>query len=255
MGPRYSRTSAPAAPPPPRVRSTPGVAASPRPGGAVISEITARRQPSDRDMRRKRPPLLSFLLRMSTARRVGRVLSLLALDFAGLSLAIFTALALKAAVLGHLNVAHAVTETLPRHSPPVRALGSLCRARRAAGTVADRREPFRGDVRRPAVRGCQRSAVLELLHLLWVARIRPAVRLVAACRLRADHRRDASRGRLPPARGSRRHRQAHRRCRKRPRRRSPRVDRGRRRSRQTACARWARSAICNRCSGPSTSMR
>ncbi len=106
MGPRYSRTSAP---PPVRDRSklTPaGYGASP-----VISEITARRQPTDRDMRRKRPPALSFLLRMATARRFGRVVSLLVLDFAGVSLAIFTALALKAAVLGHLEVGHAITET------------------------------------------------------------------------------------------------------------------------------------------------
>jgi len=48
-----------------------------------MSEVTARKVPSDHDMRRKRPPALSFLLRMATARRVARVVSLLALDFAG----------------------------------------------------------------------------------------------------------------------------------------------------------------------------
>jgi exopolysaccharide biosynthesis polyprenyl glycosylphosphotransferase len=52
----------------------------------------------DRDMRRKRPAV-SFLLRMVTVRRVASVLSLLALDFVGVSLAIFTALLLKAALL------------------------------------------------------------------------------------------------------------------------------------------------------------
>ena len=36
------------------------------------------------DVRRKRPPALSFLLRMETLRRRARVVSLLALDFAGL---------------------------------------------------------------------------------------------------------------------------------------------------------------------------
>ena len=36
------------------------------------------------DVRRKRPPLLSFLLRMETLRRALRVVSLLALDFAAL---------------------------------------------------------------------------------------------------------------------------------------------------------------------------
>jgi hypothetical protein len=49
---------------------------------------------SDRDIRRKRPPALSLLMRMSTAWRVARVVSLLALDFAGVALAIFTALVL-----------------------------------------------------------------------------------------------------------------------------------------------------------------
>ena len=48
-------------------------------------------------MRRKRPPLLSFLLRMETLRRVARVVSLLVLDFVGVAAAIFTALMLKAA--------------------------------------------------------------------------------------------------------------------------------------------------------------
>jgi exopolysaccharide biosynthesis polyprenyl glycosylphosphotransferase len=51
----------------------------------------------ERDVRRKRPPALSFLLRMDTLRRVTRGLSLLALDFAALFVAILTALCLKAA--------------------------------------------------------------------------------------------------------------------------------------------------------------
>src|SRR3954462_14892329 len=51
----------------------------------------------ERDMRAKRPPLLSFLLRWSTVRRALRVVSLLALDLAAIILAIFTALCLKAA--------------------------------------------------------------------------------------------------------------------------------------------------------------
>ena len=53
---------------------------------------------SERDVRRRRPPGLSLLLRWETMRRVGRVLSLLALDFAGVTAAIFAALALKAIV-------------------------------------------------------------------------------------------------------------------------------------------------------------
>jgi exopolysaccharide biosynthesis polyprenyl glycosylphosphotransferase len=49
----------------------------------------------DRDVRRKRPPLLMFVLRMSTLRRVARVSSLLILDFIGVTAAIFSAIALK----------------------------------------------------------------------------------------------------------------------------------------------------------------
>jgi exopolysaccharide biosynthesis polyprenyl glycosylphosphotransferase len=52
---------------------------------------------SERDMRAKRPPVLSFLLRWTTIRRALRVVSLLALDLASIVLAIFTALCLKAA--------------------------------------------------------------------------------------------------------------------------------------------------------------
>src|SRR5215218_6506842 len=50
------------------------------------------------DIRRKRPPALSFLLRVTTLRRLARVASLLALDFAGVFAAIFTALMVKAVV-------------------------------------------------------------------------------------------------------------------------------------------------------------
>jgi FlaA1/EpsC-like NDP-sugar epimerase len=63
------------------------------------------------DMRRKRPPALSFLLRMDTARRMARVISLMALDLAGVFLAIFTALALKAAVRDTLNVHETYEQT------------------------------------------------------------------------------------------------------------------------------------------------
>jgi exopolysaccharide biosynthesis polyprenyl glycosylphosphotransferase len=48
------------------------------------------------DVRRKRPPLLSFFLRAETVRTVVRIVTLLALDFAGVFAAIFTALIIKA---------------------------------------------------------------------------------------------------------------------------------------------------------------
>src|SRR3954451_6311118 len=52
----------------------------------------------ERDVRSKRPPWLSFLLRMDTMRQAARVVSLLALDFIAIFGAILTALCLKAAL-------------------------------------------------------------------------------------------------------------------------------------------------------------
>src|SRR6476646_3732962 len=63
------------------------------------------------DVRRKRPPLLSFLLRMDTLRRGARVLTLVALDIAGVFLAIFTALLVKAAVRDKVDVDVAFEQT------------------------------------------------------------------------------------------------------------------------------------------------
>src|ERR687898_913234 len=51
---------------------------------------------SPTDIRRKRRPALSFLLRMDTLRRCSRVVSLLVLDFAAVFAAIMTALMVKA---------------------------------------------------------------------------------------------------------------------------------------------------------------
>src|SRR5688572_25924355 len=64
------------------------------------------------DVRRKRPPLLSFLLRMDTLRSAARVVSLLAVDFAGVFAAIFTALALKDAVLGDVVLRQSYEQTI-----------------------------------------------------------------------------------------------------------------------------------------------
>jgi exopolysaccharide biosynthesis polyprenyl glycosylphosphotransferase len=53
------------------------------------------------DVRRKRPPLISFLLRVETLRRLVRVVSLLALDFVGVVGALFTALMVKLLLKDH----------------------------------------------------------------------------------------------------------------------------------------------------------
>ena len=78
------------------------------PGMGPSSETTPREAPValhevEYDVRRKRPPALSFLLRWETARRIGRVGSLLALDFAAVFIAIYTALGLKALARGLWN--------------------------------------------------------------------------------------------------------------------------------------------------------
>jgi exopolysaccharide biosynthesis polyprenyl glycosylphosphotransferase len=65
----------------------------------------------ERDVRRKRPPGFSFLLRLETLRRLSRVISLLAIDFIGIAGALFTALALKMAVHGNLRPSLAWQET------------------------------------------------------------------------------------------------------------------------------------------------
>jgi len=66
----------------------------------------------ERDVRSRRPPLLSFLLRWETARRFARVVVLMALDFAGVFGAIFTALLLKDVVHGQSRlVAQAFHQT------------------------------------------------------------------------------------------------------------------------------------------------
>jgi len=67
------------------------------------SEAAQRVPLPDRDVRRKRPPFLSFVLRLETLRRVARVVSLLVLDFVGVVGALFTALMLKLAVHGQAN--------------------------------------------------------------------------------------------------------------------------------------------------------
>ena len=67
-------------------------------GGAALRPLEQDLALVARDVRRKRPPALSFLLRLDTLRRVARVGSLLALDYLGVFLAIMTALCFKALV-------------------------------------------------------------------------------------------------------------------------------------------------------------
>jgi exopolysaccharide biosynthesis polyprenyl glycosylphosphotransferase len=144
MGPRPSGTSTPSAP---LARGHSAAAApSERPTAtrAARAEATQRLESvtsqhagtpalervkrSDHDIRRKRPPALSFLLRMSTLRRMTRVASLMALDFAGVTLAIFAALVLKEAVHGPIDAANA-SETTKHFLPFAYLLTALLFAR------------------------------------------------------------------------------------------------------------------------------
>jgi exopolysaccharide biosynthesis polyprenyl glycosylphosphotransferase len=144
MGPRSTRTAAPptSRPPSPAADARPPLrgriiteSGSPSPR-AVLSDVTARKETSDRDMRRKRPPALSFLLRMSTARRFARVVSLLALDFVGVALAIFTSLVLKSLVRDGLVQSQAALHETERILPFIYLLTALLFAR--SGLYASR---------------------------------------------------------------------------------------------------------------------
>jgi exopolysaccharide biosynthesis polyprenyl glycosylphosphotransferase len=77
--------------------------------GAI--DVKQRPEPAvampERDVRRKRPPALSFLLRLATLRKLLRIVSLLALDFAGLWLALFAALLLKLLLKSGLGLSDA----------------------------------------------------------------------------------------------------------------------------------------------------
>jgi exopolysaccharide biosynthesis polyprenyl glycosylphosphotransferase len=71
-----------------------GGAGAPAARPPATAALTAAAQP-ERDVRRKRPPALSLLVRMETARRIARVASLLAVDYAAVYAALATALYLK----------------------------------------------------------------------------------------------------------------------------------------------------------------
>jgi exopolysaccharide biosynthesis polyprenyl glycosylphosphotransferase len=78
---------------------------------AAAAAATLPAQVGERDIRRKRPPALSFLARADTLVRAVRVVLLLALDFAAVALAIFTALVLKEAFHGTIDLQNSIEGT------------------------------------------------------------------------------------------------------------------------------------------------
>ncbi|HUB73686.1 MAG TPA: sugar transferase [Solirubrobacteraceae bacterium] len=108
----------------------------PRVSGTSALSVAARRtERSDHDIRRKRPPALALALRMSTAWRLARVTTLLALDFVGVALAIVTALVLKEALHGPVTLSRSV-ETTKEFLPFAYLLTALLFAR--SGLYAQR---------------------------------------------------------------------------------------------------------------------
>ncbi len=75
--------------------------------GGPVGSVPAR------DVRRKRPPLLMFMLRAETVRRIARVIALLALDFIGVVASIFTALTVKLVFRGEFTFHRAWSDARP----------------------------------------------------------------------------------------------------------------------------------------------
>ncbi len=65
----------------------------------------------ERDVRRKRAPLVTLVLRKETLRKVIRVVSLLAIDFGGVAAAIYIAIAIKLGVRGQFGFGTAWSDT------------------------------------------------------------------------------------------------------------------------------------------------
>ena len=88
------------------------------------------------DVRRKRPPMLSFLLRWETLRRLSRMASLLVLDFLAINFAILTALLFKGVVKGEPDLLVRATDETQELVPFAFLLTALLFAK--GGLYSDR---------------------------------------------------------------------------------------------------------------------
>ena len=148
-----------------------------------------------RDVRARRPSLLTALRRGRAPQRLARVASLLALDFGAIWLAIFSALAFKELVRGNYLVRPHQRPDLgvpavrfPRHRAAVRAQPALLASRGAPRPGGDHGGAVPGHDRVGAVRGRERARVPLLLHLLRRLRVRSRLPGGRALALRARHR-------------------------------------------------------------------
>jgi exopolysaccharide biosynthesis polyprenyl glycosylphosphotransferase len=117
--------------------------------GAI--DVKQRHEPAvalpEHDVRRKRPPALSFLLRLATLRKLLRIVSLLALDFAGLWIALFSALLLKALLKSGLGLSDAA------HRASGQTRGYIAFAYLVTALLFARSDLYADRARRPGLTG------------------------------------------------------------------------------------------------------
>jgi exopolysaccharide biosynthesis polyprenyl glycosylphosphotransferase len=116
-------------------RPQPTPQSPPQPDRAPLEPLPVNLILPDHDVRRRRPPVLSFLLRWNSVRQLARVAALLVLDFVGIFGAILTALCVKAALRHHWNFQLSY-DTARHYVPLVYLVASLLFAR--SGLYADR---------------------------------------------------------------------------------------------------------------------
>ena len=185
------------------------------------------------DVRRKRPPLLSFLLRAETLRNVVRIVTLLALDFAGLFAAILTALMVKAVILHDTwawSNSYTEAKSLIAFAYLVTALlfarsGVYAERAQRPGLPKIVTSLFQVMVVSLIFAVVNGEQLLELLHLLRHAVLRDRLHRLDPLGLREGHGHAAAGRRLPPARAAGRLRAPHRGRRACARRRGPRAGR------------------------------
>ena len=160
----------------------------------------------ERDVRRKRPPVIKLLLRLETLRRLVRVSTLLLIDFVGVVASLLTAMALKLALLGSFTVRGAWGD-VHQWIPFAYLVTVLMFAR--VDLYADRpRRPGLARIASALFQGTVIALVFALAngkhfssYYIFYGSLFFGVAYLTGLRsmLHADHRPAARAGRLPPA--------------------------------------------------------